>query len=78
MVRFYGKISSAKDSVIRLMKKLLKLHESILVCYEGGPTGYGLYRLLLCMNIDCIVVDLSRIPKLSTNKIKNDHRVRLH
>lgn len=26
------------------------------------------------MNIDCIVVAPSRIPKLSTNKIKNDHR----
>ena len=73
-VRFYGNISSAKDSVIRLMKKLIKLHEPILVCYEAGPTGYGLYRLLLSMNIDCIVVAPSRIPKLSTNKIKNDHR----
>lgn len=47
-VRFYGNISSAKDSVIRLMKKLIKLHGSILVCYEVGPTGYGLYRLYRC------------------------------
>ncbi|EGQ8195181.1 MULTISPECIES: IS110 family transposase [Vibrio harveyi group] len=73
-VRFYGNISSAKDSVIRLMKKLIKLHGSILVCYEAGPIGYGLYRLLLSMNIDCTVVAPSRIPKISTNKIKNDHR----
>ncbi|WP_045498315.1 transposase [Vibrio hyugaensis] len=52
-VRFYGNISSAKDSVIRLMKKHTKIHGTILVCHEAGPTGYGLYRLLLSMNIDC-------------------------
>ncbi len=73
-VRFYGNISSAKDAVIRLMKKLIKLHGTILVCYEAGPTGYGLYRLLLSMSIECTVVAPSRIPKISTNKIKNDHR----
>ena len=73
-VRFWGNISSSKDSVIRLMKKLMKLYPSFLVCYEAGPTGYGIYRLLLSLNIDCTVVAPSRIPKISTNKIKNDHR----
>ncbi|MEI8673258.1 IS110 family transposase [Vibrio sp. SA48] len=73
-VRFWGNISSSKDSVIRLMKKLMKLYPSFLVCYEAGPTGYGIYRLLLSSNIDCTVVAPSRIPKISTNKIKNDHR----
>ncbi len=73
-VRFYGNISSAKDSVIRLMKKLIKIHGSILASYEAGLTGYDLYRLLLNMNIDCTVVTSSRIPKISTNEIKNDDR----
>ncbi|MEZ8101296.1 hypothetical protein [Vibrio bivalvicida] len=39
-VRFYSNISSAKDFVIRLMKKLIKLHCSIFVCHEAGPIGY--------------------------------------
>jgi transposase len=73
-VRFYGNISSAQDAIIRLMKKLIKLHGTILVCYEAGTTGYGLYRLLLSMNIECTVVAPSRMPKISTKKIKNDHR----
>ncbi|EGQ8174599.1 hypothetical protein ACSTDZ_08665 [Vibrio vulnificus] len=46
---------SEKDAVIRLIKKLIKFHGTILVCYEAGPKGYGLYRLLLSMNIECTV-----------------------
>ncbi|RZQ05091.1 hypothetical protein D8T49_05585 [Vibrio vulnificus] len=46
---------SEKDAVILLIKKLIKFHGTLLVCYEAGPKGYGLYRLLLSMNIDYTV-----------------------
>jgi hypothetical protein len=32
-------------------------------CYEAGPTGYGLYRLLHAMDVSCTVLAPSLIPK---------------
>jgi transposase len=46
----------------------------MLVCYEAGPCGYGLYRQLQSMGIECQVIAPSRIAKSPTDRIKNDHR----
>ena len=32
-------------------------------CYEAGPTGYELYRLLASMRVSCDVVAPSLVPK---------------
>jgi transposase len=32
-------------------------------CYEAGPTGFGLYRLLRSMGVACEVVASSLIPR---------------
>lgn len=73
-VRFWGNIAFSYPSITRLLKKLSKLYPSFLTCYEAGPTGYNLYRFFISMGIDCIVVAPSRIPNISTQRIKNDHR----
>lgn len=36
--------------------------EALLVCYEAGPTGYGLYRLLSRLGVRCMVVAPSLTP----------------
>src|SRR5438067_13245014 len=33
------------------------------VCYEAGPTGFGLYRLLTSMGVACEVVAPSLVPR---------------
>jgi transposase len=43
-------------------------------CYEAGPGGYDLYRLLTSMGVDCIVVAPSLIPKGGSDKVKTDRR----
>jgi transposase len=35
------------------------------VCFEAGPTGYGLYRQVDALGHDCIVVAPALIPKRS-------------
>lgn len=44
------------------------------VCYEAGPTGYGLFRLLESMGVACEVVAPSLIPKRPGERVKTDRR----
>jgi hypothetical protein len=41
-------------------------------CYEAGPGGYDLYRLLSSMGVACEVVAPSLIPKGASDKVKTD------
>ena len=42
-IRYLGEIDSAPATVERVIKKLSMRYEKVHVCYEAGPTGYGLY-----------------------------------
>ncbi len=45
--------------VAKLIKRLIKLEPDVSrlrVCYEAGPTGFGLCRRLEKAGIDCVVV----------------------
>ncbi len=67
------KIFHDSDSVRRLIKRLGKPKE-IWACYEAGPTGYDLQRLLASMGVRCDVVAPSLIPKGSGDRVKTDRR----
>lgn len=67
--RFHGTIQNKPEDIRKLMKKLGK-PESLLVCYEAGSSGYGIYRFLLSMDIDCMVIAPSLIPKRSGDRVK--------
>lgn len=71
--RFHGTILNNPESIRRLMKKVGN-PETLQVCYEAGATGYGIYRLLLSMEIDCMVVAPTLIPKRSGDRVKTDKR----
>jgi transposase len=43
-------------------------------CYEAGPTGYELARLLLGMGVHCQVIAPSLIPRAPGDKVKTDRR----
>ena len=59
----------------QLLKTLRKLGPltSLRVCYEAGPTGYGLQRFLAAAGVDCIVVAPSLIPE-TNSRVKTDRR----
>ncbi len=44
------------------------------VCYEAGPTGFGLYRLLTSMGVACEVIAPALIPKAPSDRVKTDRR----
>jgi len=58
----------------RLMARLKRLGtpESLRVCYEAGPTGYGLQRILTQAGISCVVVAPSLVPTESGRRVKTD------
>ena len=59
-----------------LHKRLKQLGpvESLRVCYEAGPTGYGLHRRLTAEKIACEVVAPSLVPNQPGRRIKTDRR----
>ncbi len=43
-------------------------------CYEAGPTGFALARLLHRMGVRCEVIAPSLLPKAPGDKVKTDKR----
>lgn len=48
--------------------------EYLKVCYEAGPTGYGIYRFLMSLGVECEVIAPSLIPKKPGDRVKTDRR----
>jgi transposase len=67
------KIAHDEPSVRRLIGRFPDTTR-LRVCYEAGPTGYDLYRLLRSMSVSCEVVAPSLIPKAPTDRVKTDRR----
>lgn len=73
-VRVYGTISSAWHAVEHALSKLRAGGAELRVAYEAGPTGFGLYRQLRKMHIECLVVAPSKMPVPGGRRQKNDRR----
>lgn len=74
-VRFFGDISSDPASVASMVNKLSKRGAKLHCCYEAGPTGYGLYRQIVELGHDCVVVAPSLVPKRAGDRVKTNRRV---
>jgi transposase len=72
--RYLGEIDSAPATVERVIKKLASKYEKVRVCYEAGPTGYGLYRQIITLGHECTVVAPSMIPKKPGDRITTNPR----
>jgi transposase len=73
-VRFFGEVDASSDSMRRLAAKLAAKYDRLHFCYEAGPTGYGLHRLLTDLGHGCIVVAPSLIPKKPSDRVKTNRR----
>ena len=71
--RSLGNIENTPEAIRKLMKKIGE-HTDLEVCYEAGPTGYGIYRQLKKMGISCMVVAPSLIPRRQGDRVKTDRR----
>jgi transposase len=76
------RIWNEESSVRRLVGRLGDPAE-LRCCYEAGPCGFELHRLLASMGVACDVVAPSLIPRRAGDRVKTDKRdasrlVRLH
>lgn len=70
----YGTIPNTDPAVAKLVRRLEKKWKTLAFCYEAGPCGYAIYRLLRSMGLDCMVVAPSLIPRKPGERIKTDRR----
>jgi transposase len=75
-VRYLGEFANTPDGVAKLVRKLADRYETLHLCYEAGPTGYGLYRQILAMGHSCTVVAPSLIPRRPGERVKTNRRRR--
>jgi len=73
-VRDHGVIENRADILIKLAERLGRRGQRLHFCYEAGPCGYGLHRLLSGLGHDCMVVAPSLIPKRPGDRVKTNRR----
>jgi transposase len=73
-LRYLGEIDNSSAAVERLMCKLGKTYKALHVCYEAGPTGYGLYRQIRSLGHSCDVVAPSLVPTRPGERVKTNRR----
>src|SRR6201982_3516311 len=73
-IRYLGEIDNTEAETRKLVAKLASKHARLTFCYEAGPTGYGLYRLIKSLGHDCIVVAPSLIPSKPGDRVKTNRR----
>jgi len=60
--------------LIKRLSALVKDKKELRVCYEAGPTGFGLCRRLKAAGIECVVVAPSLVPQQVGLRVKTDRR----
>lgn len=73
-VHYLGEIDSSQAATRKLIMSLAAKHSKLTFCYEAGPTGYGLYRLIKSLGHDCLVVAPSLTPAKPGDRVKTNRR----
>ena len=73
-VRQVGVFENRPEVLRNLAERLSKSGRRLSFCYEAGPCGYGLHRLLTGCGHDCVVVAPSLIPTKTGDRVKTDRR----
>jgi transposase len=73
-VRFVGEIENSGAAIERTLKKLAGRHGRLHVCFEAGPTGYGLCRQIQALGHACTVVAPALIPRRAGERVKTNRR----
>src|SRR6516165_2746671 len=73
-VRQIGVFENRPELLLKLVARLSKGGRGLSFCYEAGPCGYGLHRLLSGRGHDCVVVAPSLIPMKAGDRVKTDRR----
>jgi transposase len=73
-VRYLGEVDTGEAATRKLVAQLAAKYSKLTFCYEAGPTGYGLHRLIEDLGRPCMVVAPSLIPKRAGERVKTNRR----
>jgi transposase len=73
-VRQVGVFDNRPDVLNKMVSRLGKKGRRLSFCYEAGPCGYSLQRLLTDAGHECVVVAPSLIPIKAGDRVKTDRR----
>ncbi|XRZ45475.1 IS110 family transposase [Bradyrhizobium ganzhouense] len=73
-VRFFGEVDASPTNMRRVIGRIANRFDRVHFCYEAGPTGYGLYRLIRSLGHECTVVAPSLIPRKPGDRVKTNRR----
>jgi transposase len=65
---YWGEIKNTPKAISKLVQKLCADGELFLFCYEAGPCGYGIFRQLVEMGVDCVVVAPPKHERIKTDR----------
>lgn len=65
-VRYFGTIANKAEALHAALKKIGQNGSEIHVCYESGPCGFVIYRYLVKIGVDCMVISPSSMPRQRT------------
>jgi transposase len=68
-----GRMPNDEEMVRRLFAKLGD-PRLVACCYEAGPSGYELHRLVTSVGAGCAVIAPSLVPKGGSERVKTDRR----
>src|SRR5262249_3266080 len=72
--RFLGGFPATEAGMRKLVAKLAAKYDKVTFCYEAGPAGYGLYRLIKSLGQECIVAAPALHPKQPGERVKTNRR----
>lgn len=73
-VRFFGEVDASATNMRRVLERIANRIDRVHFCYEAGPTGYGLYRLIRSLGYECTVVAPSLTPRKTDDRVKMNRR----
>ena len=69
-VRQLGVFENRPEILRKVVSRLSKGGRRLSFCYEAGPCGYGLHRLLTSYGHECVVVAPLLIPMKADDRVK--------
>lgn len=73
-VCYLGEVDATDASMRRIIQRIAAKFGHVHFCYEAGPTGYGLYRLIQSLGHECVVVAPSLFPRKPGDRVKTNRR----
>ena len=71
---YLGPVGTRQSDIDKLTRQLKLKASRLVLAYEAGPSGYGLYRYLLSKGYTCLVAAPSLIPRRPGDRVKTDRR----